>query len=42
MLAGLPLLAGLQFVLAFVGHDMAQVPRLPLQTFWPHSRQDRP
>jgi hypothetical protein len=34
MLAGLPLLVGLQLVLAFIGHDMAHVPRHPLQTFW--------
>jgi dolichol-phosphate mannosyltransferase len=34
MLAGLPLLLGLQLVLAFIGHDMAHVPRVPLQTFW--------
>ncbi len=41
MLAGLPLLVGLQFVLAFLGYDMAQVPRQPLQTFWQDSGQAR-
>jgi len=32
------LLLGLQLVLAFIGHDVAQVPRVPLQTFWPRRR----
>ena len=34
MLSGLPLLVGLQLLLSFVGHDVAHVPRVPLQTFW--------
>jgi len=34
MLSGLPLLLGLQLLLSFIGHDMAHVPRVPLQTFW--------
>jgi hypothetical protein len=34
MLSGLPLLLGLQLLLSFIGHDMANTPRVPLQTFW--------
>ena len=30
MLAGLPILAGLQLLLAFVGYDIASVPRRPI------------
>lgn len=37
MLAGLPVLAGLQLVLAFIGFDIASVPRRPL-----HPVLDRP
>ena len=31
MVAALPLLVGIQFVLAFIGFDIAQVPRRPMQ-----------
>jgi len=32
MLAALPILTGLQLVLAFLGHDIASVPTHPLHT----------
>ncbi len=34
MLAALPVLAGLQLLLAFLGYDVQDVPREPLQRYW--------
>jgi len=34
MLSALPLILGLQFILAFLANDMARIPRRPLQLVW--------
>ena len=41
MVAALPIILGVQFVLAFIGHDVASIPRRPLHLKARAARPDR-